>query len=153
MCRDVHFSGPLHPAELGAAIASADIHLSSEHESLQARLNAQIDLVRALAIEYGVSFVSSDHSPIWFVRAGGTRQAIELAGRMIDDGFYLNVSFFPAVPVGQGGRAVDQHALSLGQPARRNDAPSREEPPGRPLRTTRRGPDRNGKRCRNRVAK
>ncbi len=97
------FSGPLHPAELGAAVASARIHLSEERDRRAADLVDQIAHVRRAARAFGVPLTSEAESPIWFVRAGGTSEAIDLATSMAKAGFYVNVSFFPAVPVGEAG--------------------------------------------------
>lgn len=100
------FSGPLHPAQLGAAIASADIHLSPELEERQAALDHQIKVMRAGLLAADLPVVNTDATPLWFVRIGGSEQAFELCRRMMDDGFYLNVSAFPVVPVGQAGLRV-----------------------------------------------
>ncbi len=97
------FSGPLHPAQLGAAIASADIHLSPELEERQAVLDHQIKLMRASLLAADLPVVNTDATPLWFVRIGGSEQALELGRRMMDDGFYLNFAAFAAVPVGQAG--------------------------------------------------
>jgi 7-keto-8-aminopelargonate synthetase-like enzyme len=97
------FSGPLHPAELGAAVASCHIHLSPELADRQVVLNRQIDLVRSGILEAGLPVANLDSTPLWFVRVGAVEQAIKLGRKMLDDGFYLNVAFFPAVPVGQAG--------------------------------------------------
>ena len=97
------FSGPVHPPLLGAAIASADIHLSPELTELQDRIQGQIRLIEELAITHNVPLARVDATPIWFARMGGTRQSMELAARMKDDGFYVNISVFPAMPVGEGG--------------------------------------------------
>lgn len=97
------FSGPLHPAELGAAVASADIHLSDELITLQERLRGQIDLVRQAVVSAHLPVVALDSTPVWFIRVGGHTQTMDLGRRMLDDGFYLNMASFPAVPVGQSG--------------------------------------------------
>lgn len=97
------FSGPLHPAQLGAAIASADIHLSPELEERQAVLQQQIRLMREGLVAADLPVVNTDPTPLWFVRVGGSEHAMELGERMMDDGFYLNFAAFPAVPVGQAG--------------------------------------------------
>ena len=97
------FSGPLHPAQLGAAIASADIHLSPELEERQAVLHQQINLMREGLVAANLPVVNTDSTPLWFVRVGGSEQGMELGRRMMDDGFYLNFAAFPAVPVGQAG--------------------------------------------------
>ena len=102
------FSGPLHPAELGAAIASAEIHLSDEHPQLMARMDEQIEFMMHLIKELEIPVVSMDHTPIWFAHIGGTDDAIEIAKRLLADGFYCNYSAFPAVPVGHAGLRFTQ---------------------------------------------
>jgi 7-keto-8-aminopelargonate synthetase-like enzyme len=97
------FSGPIHPAELGAAVASADIHLSPEHAERQARLLDQIDVVRSLVEDHDLPVPALDPTPIWFVRVGGFEQALELTQRLVGEGFWVNISAFPAVPLGKGG--------------------------------------------------
>lgn len=97
------FSGPIHPAELGAAVAASDIHLSEEHAERQARLLRQIDLVHDLLVEHRLPVMSFDRTPIWFVRLGRHDQGIEFAQRLMKDGYYVNTAAFPAVPRGYGG--------------------------------------------------
>ena len=97
------FSGPLHPAELGAAVAAADIHLSDEIDERQKRLGQQIALVSNALVTASLPVVALDPTPVWFIRVGGHAQTMELGRRMLDDGFYLNLASFPAVPAGQSG--------------------------------------------------
>ncbi len=97
------FSGPIHPAELGAAVVAAEIHLSAEHSERQSRLISQIDRVASLLKEHRLPAVSLDPTPIWFIRMGRLSQAIELTRRLMKDGFYVNPAAFPAVPRGYGG--------------------------------------------------
>ena len=97
------FSGPLHPAELGAAIASAEIHLSDEHACLTARIDEQIEFTARLIKELEIPVVSMDHTPIWFAHIGGKDDTLDIAQRLMADGFYCNYAAFPAVPVGHAG--------------------------------------------------
>ena len=97
------FSGPLHPAELGAAVAAADIHLSPEHSIRQAKLMERIDYVRDRLVSSQLPAMSLERTPLWYVRVGAPANAAELARRLIEDGFYANVSGFPAVPWGMDG--------------------------------------------------
>lgn len=97
------FSGPVHPAELGAAVAAAEIHLSPEHAELQQRLLQQIDRVRDRIVELQLPVKSLARTPIWFVRVGSMDNAMEACRRLMDSGFYANLSAFPAVPVGEDG--------------------------------------------------
>jgi 7-keto-8-aminopelargonate synthetase-like enzyme len=102
------FSGPIHPPTLGAAIASGRIHLSGEHADLRRRIDRQIERVSALLAAHRLPVASWAHTPIWLVRVGDFDKVLEIAGRMLADGFYLNVSAFPAVPHGEAGLRFTQ---------------------------------------------
>ncbi len=97
------FGGPVHPAELGAAVASADLHLSAEHAELRARMGEQIQEVRSAALELELPMASHELTPIWFAKIGQTERAVEVAKRLMSDGFYVNIATFPAVALGQSG--------------------------------------------------
>ncbi|MEA3510116.1 MAG: aminotransferase class I/II-fold pyridoxal phosphate-dependent enzyme [Actinomycetota bacterium] len=99
----VTFSGPMQPAGLGAAIASADIHLSAEHAERQSRLLRQIDFVRERLTALGLPVLSLATSPIWFIRIGGVDRVVELLRRLRTAGYYVNPSTFPMVPIGYAG--------------------------------------------------
>lgn len=97
------FSGPLHPAELGAANAAADIHLSSERDVRAEQLMRRIDYVRGRLVADGLPALSLERTPLWYVRLGVLENAIEAGQRMMRDGFYVNLAGFPAVPMGMDG--------------------------------------------------
>ncbi|MCP5058957.1 MAG: aminotransferase class I/II-fold pyridoxal phosphate-dependent enzyme [bacterium] len=97
------FSGPVQPPMLGVGLASAEIHLSEELPGLQAELASRIALSTRLLEERGLPIVSKDPTPIRFVGVGLPRVARNLAARLMADGFYTNVSHFPAVPMKQAG--------------------------------------------------
>lgn len=97
------FSGPLHPAELGAAVAAADIHLSAERDERAAGLMRRIDRLRAAITDAQLPALSLERTPLWFVRVGELGRAIELSRRLMADGFYANLSGFPVVPHGMDG--------------------------------------------------
>jgi 7-keto-8-aminopelargonate synthetase-like enzyme len=97
------FSGPIQVASLGAAIASADIHLAPEHSKLQSELDEQITWFRAALLERNLPVVSEAQSPIWFIRVGATGDSVRIARELLDDGFYVNAAAFPAVPLRQAG--------------------------------------------------
>jgi 7-keto-8-aminopelargonate synthetase-like enzyme len=104
------FSGPLQPALLGAAIASARIHLSSELEERKAQLMARIRLFNALAKEHDLPLGGADETPIRFVRIGDNDATYRAAEGLMQGGFYANTAVFPAVSKGAGGLRV---ALTL----------------------------------------
>ncbi len=97
------FSGPIPPPDLGASVESARIHLTPEHAERQKRLLDDIAWVRSEIIRRELPVASLATSPIWFVRVGPSRPAVELTRRLMQDGFYLSAAIFPAVPVGHGG--------------------------------------------------
>lgn len=97
------FGGPIHPAVLGAAVESADLHLSPEHAERQERLYDRIDLVNSLAKELQLPVQMHDRTPITFVRVGSTEQSIRCAKAMMAQGFYVNLAAYPAVPRERGG--------------------------------------------------
>jgi 7-keto-8-aminopelargonate synthetase-like enzyme len=97
------FSGPVQVASLGAAIASADIHLTPELSRLQRQLDDQITWFRTALLERNLPVVSEDQSPIWFIRVGTTDDSVRIARQLLDDGFYVNAAAFPAVPLRQAG--------------------------------------------------
>ena len=97
------FSGPIPPADLGAGVASGAIHLSEEHDALQARLRDDIGFVRSELMRLELSVVSIEETPIWFVRVGSTEQTGAMMLRLVEDGFFVNAAAYPLVPVGQSG--------------------------------------------------
>jgi 7-keto-8-aminopelargonate synthetase-like enzyme len=93
----VVFTGPVPPAMLGAAIASADIHLSGEIEMLQAQLRDRIERCNRALRDAEVPLVSHEATPVRFIATGepGVTQAV--LSRAIDRGFFLNPAVYPAV--------------------------------------------------------
>ncbi len=97
------FSGPLHPAELGAAVAATDILLSPEADERQARLRAAIAHTLSEIDRLGITVADRAPTPIWFVPIGGFDAAKRVAMALVADGFYVNLASFPAVPLGRAG--------------------------------------------------
>lgn len=100
------FSGPLQPALLGAAIASARIHLSDELAERQARLGERIHLFNTLAAQRGLPLGSRAPTPIRFVGVGEQEATYRLTSTLMKDGFYTNTAVFPAVPRLHGGLRI-----------------------------------------------
>lgn len=97
------FSGPIQPPILGASVASAHIHLSEEHVTLRARMIDQIQFVATRLAEQGLPVMSWSQTPIWMIRVGNVARTLEMGTRLLQDGFFVNVTGFPAVPVGMEG--------------------------------------------------
>jgi len=97
------FSGPIPPADLGAATASAAIHLSAEHPELQDELIEFIDWGRDEIVRRQLPVACLATTPIWFIRVGSAEATGEMCQRLMRDGYFVNASAFPAVPVGYAG--------------------------------------------------
>jgi 7-keto-8-aminopelargonate synthetase-like enzyme len=97
------FSGPVQPPMLGAALASARIHLSPDIDVLQQRLAANVALCNRLMEEAGLPLVAPSHAPIRYVGAGLPHVASAVVERLLSDGLYVNAAPFPAVPMKKGG--------------------------------------------------
>jgi 7-keto-8-aminopelargonate synthetase-like enzyme len=92
------FSGPHQIPVLGAAIASAKIHLSDEIYFRQEALQQRISYCHKLLKAYDLPVISASETPIFFVGMGLLRVGQNMVKKMLDNGFYVNISAFPAVP-------------------------------------------------------
>jgi 7-keto-8-aminopelargonate synthetase-like enzyme len=97
------FSGPIPPPALGAAVVSAEIHLSDEHAERRARLLSDIEVVRDEIVARQLPVLSLATTPIWYIRVGGPESVADMVLRLMKDGFYVNAAAYPAVPMGFGG--------------------------------------------------
>ncbi|HEY3497225.1 MAG TPA: aminotransferase class I/II-fold pyridoxal phosphate-dependent enzyme [Polyangiaceae bacterium] len=100
------FTGPLQPAQLGAGIASAKIHLSPEIVELQARLRVRIERFDERARTLGIQSDLPSPSPIRFFEIGADARAAGIARDLLEAGFFVNTSVFPAVRRGHAGIRV-----------------------------------------------
>jgi 7-keto-8-aminopelargonate synthetase-like enzyme len=101
------FSGPLPPASLAAGIVSADIHLSEEinfrQEVLHEKMQFFVDKSNAL----NLPLVRQDLSPICFIGTGSNpNHSIDIAHDLQKDGFFVNASTFPIVPLKNAGLRI-----------------------------------------------
>lgn len=102
------FGGPmsysqyLNPAAIGAAMASLDIHRSSELGVLQARLNANIALFDSLcATEHNGSDL-----PIRVIPLESADMAVRVSEGVFRRGYYASAVFFPIVARNASGLRV-----------------------------------------------
>ena len=96
-------SGPMQPSSLGAAIASADFHLSEEINEYQEELQENIKYTHLMLSKYKLPNLAADFSPIFFVGVGLPKIAYSLVNKLMKDGFFLNIGIFPAVPIKNTG--------------------------------------------------
>ncbi|MDT0294893.1 aminotransferase class I/II-fold pyridoxal phosphate-dependent enzyme [Mesonia ostreae] len=92
------FSAQLDPASVGAAIASAKIHLSKEITKFQKELKDKIDYFNMLLEKYQLPLVEKNESPVFFIATGVPETGYQLTRLLLDGGFYVNMGLFPAVP-------------------------------------------------------
>lgn len=97
------FSGPLQPPVLGAAIASARIHLSDEIDLLQRELRERMALLDDALAAHGLPIVSPADTPVGFLGVGEIPACHALVKRLMADGFFVNPAQFPAAPRGRSG--------------------------------------------------
>jgi 7-keto-8-aminopelargonate synthetase-like enzyme/predicted N-acyltransferase len=97
------FSGPMQPPMLGAALASARLHLSPEIYEHQERLQERIRLANRLIHELHLPQLVENETPIFFLRLGLPRLAFKVARRMMAEGIYVTPSVYPTVPMRRGG--------------------------------------------------
>lgn len=97
------FSGPIQPPMLGAALASARLHLSPEWPDYQAEFMELIDFTNQHLDDLGLPQYQVTRSPLFFVPMGLPRLVANLVHRILGEGFYVNMATFPATPMRQGG--------------------------------------------------
>lgn len=97
------FSAQLEPASVAAATASAEIHLSSEIYELQNDLNARTQYFNALLAQTDLPLIDKNNSPVFFIGTGMPKTGYNFVNRLMNEGFYVNLGIFPAVPVKNTG--------------------------------------------------
>ncbi|WP_036578744.1 aminotransferase class I/II-fold pyridoxal phosphate-dependent enzyme [Brucella anthropi] len=96
------FSASLNTAAIGAALASAEIHRSSELAQRQAALQDNIALFDRLM----PTAQSGSILPIRIIRIGDEMTSIGCAQELLKHNFYASAIFFPTVGRGEAGLRV-----------------------------------------------
>jgi 7-keto-8-aminopelargonate synthetase-like enzyme len=97
------FSGPIQAPMLGAAVASARLHLQPEFAALQEELRQKVLFAREVAAEMGIHLIADDVTPIFMLPYEAAPQARGAARAFWDAGFYVCPVTFPAVPISHPG--------------------------------------------------
>lgn len=97
------FSAQLEPASVAAATASAKIHLSPEIYELQRDLGERVAYFNALLEKTDLPLIDKNHSPVFFIGTGMPKTGYNFVNRLMQEGFYVNLGIFPAVPVKNTG--------------------------------------------------
>ena len=97
------FSGPIQPAQLGAVTTVMKLLRSGELDEVKASLSNKIALMQSLLDFYCLPNISSGITSIFFVGTASVKTAMDLVDLMMSKGFYVNLSSYPLVPMGQSG--------------------------------------------------
>lgn len=100
------FSGPMKPAILGAAIASAKIHLTPEIHKMQAGVKARKDYFYKKAMSLNLPVISKGESPVFYIGVGETDTAGLICRQLFDAGFVSGIAAYPSVPLTNAGIRV-----------------------------------------------
>ncbi|WP_300439140.1 bifunctional aminotransferase class I/II-fold pyridoxal phosphate-dependent enzyme/GNAT family N-acetyltransferase [Christiangramia sp.] len=100
------FSVQLEPGSVGAAIASAKIHLSDEIYTMQEELFERIAFFNQCLKKTDLPLIFDNDSPIFYIGAGMPETGFNLVNRLIKAGYYVNTGIFPAVPVKNTGLRI-----------------------------------------------
>lgn len=106
------FSIQMPPMILGATIESAKIHLSPEINELQQQLEARIDYFNKTAMSLGLPLVHDNHSPIRFIGVGKPETGYNMVRRMMNLGYFFNLSVFPSVSYNRTGLRIPINRLN-----------------------------------------
>lgn len=100
------FSGPIQPPMLGAIIASAKLHLSPEIKTYQAELQKRVDYFVETCKGFNLPLIGESNSPIFFIGVGKPGVGYNMVTRIMNKGFYINLSVFPSVPYKNTGLRI-----------------------------------------------
>lgn len=97
------FSVQMEPPMVAAAIASAKIHLSGDIYKMQEELASKISYCNEQIRNTDLPLVVENQAPIFFIGTGTPATGYNFVGRLMNEGYYVNLGVFPAVPVKNTG--------------------------------------------------
>ena len=100
------FSIQMPPMILGATIASAKIHLSQEIFMLQKELHSKVEYFNRRAKELELPLINETISPIGFIGVGKPDVGYNMVRRLMNQGFFINISVFPSVSYNNTGLRI-----------------------------------------------
>ena len=96
-------SGPLQPAQLGAAVAAAKIHLTDEIYVMQEELSERIRFANLMLKKYRLPVIAENDAAVFFIGVHLPKVGYNMVRRMLHAGYYVNLGIFPAVPMKNTG--------------------------------------------------
>lgn len=100
------FSIQMPPMILGATVESAKIHLSPEICDFQNELKAKLFFFNETAKKLGLPLINETLSPIGFIGVGKPDVGYNMVRRMMNKGYYFNLSVFPSVSYNNTGLRI-----------------------------------------------
>jgi 7-keto-8-aminopelargonate synthetase-like enzyme len=100
------FSGPIQPPLLGACIASAKIHLSPEIYQMQDQLQERVKYINNRCHELELPLIFENNTPIFFIGVSKPAVAFSMVKRLVNRGFFFNLSVFPSVAMNNAGLRI-----------------------------------------------
>jgi 7-keto-8-aminopelargonate synthetase-like enzyme len=100
------FSIQMPPMILGATIESAKIHMSDEIISYQQELEEKVQYFNSTAKKMGLPLIDETNSPICFIGVGKPDVGYNMVRRLMNRGFYVNLSVFPSVSYNNTGLRI-----------------------------------------------
>ena len=97
------FSAQLEPASVAAAVTSADIHLSDEIYELQRDLFDRVAYFNNLLESTNLPLVQDNNCPVRYIGTGIPATGYNFINRLMNEGFFVNLGLYPAVPVKNTG--------------------------------------------------
>lgn len=109
------FSTQISPPVLGAVLASAKIHLTSEIDLLQSQLQERIKFFNQTAKLFDLPLISNEITPVRFIALGKPQVGYNLVTRLINAGFYVSLCVYPSVSINNTGLriAITRHHSML----------------------------------------
>ncbi len=101
------FSAPVSPPILGAAVASAKIHLSGKLESLQNELMDRICYFREKCRQANILIKTEDETPIQFIEIGDNSTVYDMVKKLMERGVYVTIAAYPSMPKKHGGLRIN----------------------------------------------
>lgn len=97
------YTHPLSPANVGAAIGSAEILLSEKGQVYQEELKDLMEYLNTKLEYLNLTNTSSNETPIYFIGGGSVKITHNLIQRVMADGLYVNTATYPVVPNDKSG--------------------------------------------------
>ncbi|MCV2886422.1 aminotransferase class I/II-fold pyridoxal phosphate-dependent enzyme [Aestuariibacter sp. AA17] len=98
-----YWGSPVSPPVLGAAVASAKLHLDGTVTRLQADLSERVTLFNRLCEKWNVPLIANNATPIRYIGLGKQDVTNKIAKALMEKGFYASAVCYPSVSKNRTG--------------------------------------------------